>query len=165
MSLLTDEVRALLGKRRVYTAPEPIGAAAFRYFSIATGDHNPLYHDADAAAAVGLPGVSAPPTLICETNQYAALPMAPDGYAGHTWDIELPGTRKVRGGNSYTFHRRIFADDIVTATWEIANVEEKTTGSGARMLILSSRATYTNQNDELLAVNAETIIFVEVVPS
>ncbi len=165
MTLLTDEVRALLGQRRVYTAPEQIGAAAFRYFSIATGDHNPLYRDADAAAAVGLPGVSAPLTMICETNQYADLPMASDGYAGHTWDIELPGTRKVRGGNSYTFHRRIFADDIVTATWEIANMEEKTTGSGAQMLILSSRATYTNQNDELLAVNAETIIFVEVLPS
>ncbi len=165
MTLLTDEVRALLGQRRVYTAPEPIGGAAFRYFSIATGDHNPLYSDADAAAAVGLPGVSAPPTLICETNQYANIPMALDGYAGHTWDLDVPGTRKVRGGNSYTFHRRIFADDVVTAIWEIVSVDEKTTGSGAQMLIISSQATYTNQDDELLAVNAESIIFVELVAS
>ena len=165
MSLLTDEVRAMIGQRRAYTAPEPIGAAAFRYFAIATGDHNPLYHDAQAAAAAGLPGVSAPPTLICETNQYADIPMASDGYAGHTWDLEVPGTRKVRGGNSYTFHRRVFADDVVTATWEIANVEEKTTSSGARMLVVSSQATYTNQDDDLLAVNAESIIFVELATS
>jgi len=165
MTLLTDDIRSMLGQRRVYTAPEPIGGAAFRYFSIATGDHNPLYYDAEVATAAGLPGVSAPPTLICETNQYADVPMAPDGYAGHTWDIEVPGTRKMRGGNSYTFHRRIFADDIVTATWEIVNVEEKMTGSGAQMLVISSQATYTNQDNELLAVNAESIVFVEAVVS
>lgn len=162
MTLLTDDVRSLMGQQRVYVAPEPIGAAAFRYFSIATGDDNRLYHDATYALDAGLDGVTAPPTLICETNQYANLPMEPAGYAGHSWDIDLPGTRQVRGGNSYTFYRRIRPEDVITAKWEITGVEEKTRRSGAPMLVISSRATYTDQHDERLAVNEETIIFVEV---
>ncbi|MEO3783807.1 MaoC family dehydratase N-terminal domain-containing protein [Actinocorallia sp. B10E7] len=160
MTLLTDEIRALVGRKKVYTAPEEFGAAAGRYFGIAIGDHNPLYSDPEYARAQGLPGVTAPPTLICETNQYADLPIPPDGYAGHEWGIEIPGTRKVRGGNSYTFHRRLRPDDVVTATWEITDVTGKTTRSGSEMLIIASRATYTDQNGGLLAENEETIIFV-----
>jgi len=160
MTLLTDEVRALLGARRVYTAPEPMGAAAFRYFALAVGDDNPLYRDRAYAREQGLAGVTAPMTLICETNQYAGLPIDPDGYAGHSWHLDVPGTRQVRGGNAYTFHRRVRPDDVVTATWEVVDLTEKTTRTGADMLVVSSRATYTNQDGELLAVNDETIILV-----
>ena len=160
MSLLTDEVRALVGRTKVYTAPEEFGAAAGRYFGLAIGDHNPLYSDPEYARAQGLRGVTAPLTLVCETNQYANLPIPPDGYAGHEWGIEIPGTRKVRGGNSYTFHRRIRPEDVVTATWEITGASAKTTRSGAEMLIIASRATYTDQDGGLLAENEETIIFV-----
>ena len=160
MSLVTDEIRALVGSRKVYTAPEPIGAAAFRYFALAIGDDNLLYRDAELARSHGLRGVTAPPTLICETNQYADLPMAADGYAGHSWEIDIPGTRQVRGGNSYTFHRRVRPEDVITATWEIHDLAEKATRTGADMLVVGSRATYTNQDGELLAVNEETIVFV-----
>lgn len=160
MSLLTDEVRALRGATVVYVAPEPLGAAAGRYFGLAVGDDNPLYSDAEFARSHGLAGVTAPPTLICETNQYANLPMDHEGYAGHTWNIDIPGTRQVRGGNSYTFHRRIRPEDVVTATWRIADMTEKVTSSGSQMLVISSTARYTNQTGELLAENEETIIFV-----
>jgi acyl dehydratase len=160
MSLLTDELRALVGTRRVYTAPEPFGAAAFRYFALAVGDDNPLYSDPAYARGQGLDGVTAPPTLVCETNQYANVPMDADGYAGHSWRLEVPGTRQVRGGNSYTFYRRIRPEDVVTATWEIHDLTEKKTSAGADMLIVSSRATYTDQHGDLLAVNEETIILV-----
>lgn len=160
MILLTDEIRALVGSTRVYTAPEPFGRVAGRYFALAIGDHNPLYTDDAAARAVGLTGVTVPPTLICETNQYAGLPLDHDGYAGHTWRLDIPGTRQVRGGNKYTFHRRIRPDDVVTATWEITQVEEKANRSGAEMLVIHSRATYTDAGGGLLAENEETIIFV-----
>lgn len=160
MSLLTDEVRALEGQTRVYTAPEPFGAAAGRYFALAVGDDNPLYFDAEYARQQGLPGVTLPLTLVCETNQYAGLPMDHEGYAGHTWGLNIPGTRQVRGGNSYVFHRRIRPEDVVTATWRIESVTEKVTGSGLPMLLIKSKATYTNQDGELLAENEETLIFV-----
>ncbi|UMG94704.1 MaoC family dehydratase N-terminal domain-containing protein [Nocardioides sp. TF02-7] len=160
VSLLTDEIRSLVGTTRVYTAPEPFGRVAGRYFAIATGDRNPLYTDDEAARAAGLPGVTVPPTLVCETNQYADLPRDAEGYAGHTWRLDIPGTRQVRGGNRYTFHRRIRPDDVVTATWEITRVEEKQSRSGADMLVVHSKATYTAADGGPLAENEETIIFV-----
>jgi hypothetical protein len=160
VTLLTDQVRALEGRTKVYTAPEPFGAAAGRYFGLAIGDDNPLYSDGEYARAQGLAGVTAPLTLICETNQYTGLAPDHEGYAGHTWDLDIPGTRQVRGGNAYTFHRRLRPEDIVTATWRITSVTEKTTGSGMPMLVIGSTATYTDQNEELIAENAETIIFV-----
>lgn len=165
MSLLTPEIAALKGTTRIYVAPEPFGAAAGRYFGLAVGDHNPLYSDPAYAQAQGLADVTAPLTLITETNQYAALPLDEEGYAGHTWGLELPGTRQVRGGNSYTFHRRLRPNDVVTATWSIDDVEAKTNRAGAEMLVISSSATYTNQDGDLLAENAETIIFVSLAPS
>lgn len=162
MSLLTEEIRALVGTTRTYTAPEPFGAAAGRYFGLAIGDDNPLYSDPDFARAQGLRGVTAPPTLICETNQYAGLPIAEDGYAGHMWEIEIPGTRTVRGGNTYTFHRRLRPEDVVTATWSIAGAGEKTTRSGQEMLVVTSRAVYTDADGGLIAENEETMIFVSL---
>lgn len=162
MSLLTDEIRALVGSKRVYTSPEPFGRAAGRYFAIATGDRNPIYTDDEAARAAGLPGATIPPTLVCETNQYADLPRDEEGYAGHTWKLDIPSTRQVRGGNRYKFYRRIRPDDLVTATWEITGVEEKRNASGADMLMVSSRAIYTDADGGPLAENEETLIFVSL---
>jgi hypothetical protein len=162
MTLLTDEIRGLVGRTRAYTAPEPFGAAAGRYFGLAIGDDNPLYSAPAFARAQGLRGVTAPPTLICETNQYAGLPIAEDGYAGHMWEIDIPGTRLVRGGNRYTFHRRLRPEDVVTATWSIAGAEEKTTRSGQDMLVITSRAVYTDQDGRPIAENEETMIFVSL---
>jgi acyl dehydratase len=165
VSLLTDEIRALVGRTKVYVAPEPIGAAAGRYFGLAIGDDNPLYSDAEYAREHGLDGVTIPPTLICETNQYAGLPKDPEGYVGHRWEIDVPGTREVRGGNAYTFYRRIRPDDVITATWRIDDVAEKTTRSGQAMLLVTSKATYTAADGELLAENEETIVFVALEPA
>ncbi|MEQ6902547.1 MaoC family dehydratase N-terminal domain-containing protein [Nocardioides sp. YIM 152588] len=159
-SLLTEEVLALRGRSVTYTAPEEMGAAAGRYFGLATGDDNPLYSDPEFARAQGLRGVTAPLTLICETNQYAGLPMDHEGYPGHTWRLDLPGTRQVRGGNSYTFHRRIRPEDRVVATWSIDDVQGKVTGSGNEMVIITSTARYATDEGEPLAQNTETIIFV-----
>lgn len=154
MTLLTDEVRALVGRTATYTAPEPLGRAAIRYFALATGDANPAH----------LAGDVAPPTLVCETNQFVNLPRDENGFAGHGWDFHLPGTREVRGGNSYRFHRPVRPDDVVTATWTVTDVAERTTGSGAGMVVVTSLATYTDQAGELLVENEETLIYVEVQP-
>ena len=150
MSLLTDEVRALVGRTATYTAPEPLGRAAIRYFAIATGDDNPRH----------LAGDVAPPTLVCETNQFVTLPRDANGFAGHGWGFHLPGTREVRGGNAYRFHRPVRPDDVVTARWEVTDVTERTTGGGQSMVIVTSLATYTNQGGDLLVENEETLIYV-----
>lgn len=160
-----ERLRARLGETRAYTSPEELGAAACRYFALAVGDDNPLYTDGDLARAHGLDGVTAPPTLICETNQYAGLRPDAEGYAGHTWGLDMAGTRTVRGSNSYVFERRVRPDDVVTARWEIVDVAEKTTSKGAEMLVVTSRATYVDQTGALLATNDETIVFVALEPA
>ena len=152
MSLLTAEVRALVGRTATYTAPEPLGRAAIRYFAMATGDDNPAH----------LAGEVAPPTLVCETNQFTGLSRDANGYAGHGWGFHLPGTREVRGGNSYRFHQPVRPDDVVTVRWEVTDVTERTTGSGQSMVVVTSLASYTNQDGDLLVENEETLIYVEV---
>ena len=160
MALLTDEVRAMVGREAVYTAPEELGRAAIRYFALAVGDRNRLYTDDEYARAAGYDGVIAPPTLICETNQYADRPRNADGYAGHEWGIELPGTRQVRGGNSYTFHQPVRPTDVVTATWRITDIREKENRQGQAMVVVPSTARYENQHGDLHTENEETLIFV-----
>ena len=160
MSLLTPEIRALLGTEKRYAAPEELGRAAIRYFATAVGDDNPLYTDDDYARAHGYPAVVAPPTLICETNQYAGVPRGGTGYAGHEWDIDVPGAQQVRGGNAYVFHRPLLPTDVVTAVWRIADVAERTNSRGHEMLIITSVAEYRGAADDLIASNTESLIWV-----
>ena len=132
MSLLDDQIRALAGRQVSYTAPEPLGRAAIRYFARAVGDDNPLYTDRETARAAGYRDVIAPPTFVCETNQYADGRPDDEGYVGHAWDIPVPeGTRLVRGGHEYEFHAPVHPDTVVTVTWIVEDLEEKTSRSGA----------------------------------
>lgn len=162
MTLLTEGMKALVGREVVYTAPEELGRASIRYFAEAVGDDNPLYTDDAYAREHGYDGVIAPPTLIFETNQYTGLRRGDDGFAGHSWHLDVPGTRLVRGGNSYEFHRPVHPDDVITATWKITEITERVGGKGQAMLVVTSTATYADQRGELLATNEETLIYVEI---
>jgi acyl dehydratase len=158
MSLLTKELRALIGASRSYTAPEELGRAAIRYFALAIGSDNPVYTSDEAARAAGHDGIVAPPTLIFESNQYANQPRDADGFAGHGWELPVPGARLVRGGNSYEFGRPVRPADVITVTWRLAGMTERA-GAAGPMLIVTSVATYTDQHGELLGVNTETLIY------
>jgi len=160
--LLTDSIRARVGESRTYTAPDPLGLAAIRYFAQAIGDRNPLYLDAAFARAHGHPDVVAPPTMICETNQYMTGGRDSDGSIGHSWGIEVPGTRVVRGGNSYEFHAFAGPDTVLSVTWRVADAVERMTASGAAILVLTSKASYHDQDGVLLATNTETLIYQEM---
>jgi acyl dehydratase len=156
-------IRSRIGEHVTYTAPEPLGRAAIRYFAEAIGDDNPLYTDAAHARAAGYDDVVAPPTLLMETNQYVPGRARDDaGYKGHQWDLPVSGCRLIRGGNRYEFHAPVHPDDVVTATWQITSADEKTSGSGARMLLVGSEARFTRADGTLLAVDRETLIFQEV---
>jgi acyl dehydratase len=148
--LLTDRIREMVGREVAYTAPEPLGRAAIRYFARATGDDAPEH----------LAGDVAPPTLVFETNQYADLPRDADGYAGHTWGLDVPGARAVRGGHDYRWHRPLRPDDVVTATWVLLDVDERETRSGAPMLVVTSRCRYTDAAGGPIAEQVETILHI-----
>jgi acyl dehydratase len=161
MPLLTNELRARLGEVRTYSAPEPLSRASIRYYAIAVGDTNPLYTDREAAHAAGWRDVIAPPTLLCDSNQYlGGARRDADGFAGHTWGIRPPGTRLVRGGNSYVFLRPAHPDDVVTVSWRLAGLTERTNRAGQEMLIVVSEATVTGADGDAILVNTETVVHI-----
>ena len=162
MSLLTDEIARQIGRTALYTAPEEFGRASFRYFARATGDDNPLYFDRTAAQAAGYRDVIAPPTFVCETNQYLDGEADEDGYLGHSWDLEVPNTRLMRGGHRYELFQPVYPDVVLTVTWRIADIVEKTSSSGSNLLIVTSVAEYADQHGTLLARNTDTLIYQEL---
>jgi hypothetical protein len=146
-TLLSDEVRAQVGREVTYTAPEPLSAAAFRYFALAIGDENPRWRQG-----------AAPPTFICESVAY--LDSRADLLrGGHHWDLPVSGCRELRGGHEYEFFRPVRAGDHVQVTWRITDITEKTSSSGKAMLIVTSEAAYSTTAGEPLAVNRETLIY------
>lgn len=162
MSLLTPELRARIGETRVYTAPEPLSRAAIRYYACAVGDGNPIYTDEVAARAAGWPGLVAPPTLLTDTNQYMRGERDEDGFLGHSWHLDVPGTRVVRGGNDYRFQRPARPDDIVTVTWQLTDIAERHRSDGRSMLVVLSSARIVAADGEPILTNLETILCVPV---
>jgi acyl dehydratase len=154
--LLTDEVKEWIGREVSYTAPDEVGRSSIRYFAVSIGEDNPLYHDEEFARSNGYPSVIAPPTFVCETGQYMT---GPRDAIGHTWDLPVQGVRMIRGGNDYEFFRPLLPGDVITADWRIDDIKERTTSSGIPMLIVQSKATYSNQHGDLLATNLETLIY------
>ena len=159
MTMLTDEVRAFIGREATYTAPEELGRAAIRYFALAIGDDNAVYIDDEAARDAGHSSVIAPPTMICESNQYLHREPDENGFIGHTWNLPVANARLIRGGNDYEFHRAVLPTDRITVTWFIEDIREKASADGVPMLVVTSVALYHNQDGEQLATNTETLIY------
>lgn len=160
--LLTAELSDAVGRECSYEAPEELGRAAIRYFALAIGAVNPIYFDARAARGEGYDDVVAPPTLVCETNQYMTGEPDEDGYLGHGWGLDVPNTRLIRAGNEYEFFRPVYPADRISAHWRIEDITEKTSRAGAALLFVVSVATYSNQNGDVLARNRETVIYQEL---
>jgi acyl dehydratase len=159
LALLTDEVKQWIGREFNYTAPEEIGRASIRYFALAIGDDNRLYFDDEYARAAGHFGVIAPPTFICETNQYAHRQPNADGYIGHWWDLPITGCRMIRGGHEYEFFRPVRPEDRISVNWRLEDISEHSSSRGGTILIVIAAATFSNQLGEMLASNRETLIF------
>lgn len=159
MALLTPELKTWIGRQVHYPAREELGHASIRYFALALQDDNPLYLDDAYAQAAGYAGVIAPPTLVCETCQYAHRQPDADGYIGHEWQLPVPGTRMIRAGNDYEFMRPVLATDRISVTWSLDDMTEKVSSRGGTQLFVMSVATYTDAQGETVAINRETLVF------
>jgi acyl dehydratase len=159
VTLLTDEVKAWIGREAHYPAREELGRASIRYFALALGDDNPLYVDDAYAKKAGYPSVIAPPTLICETCQYAHQSPNAEGYIGHEWHLPVPNARLIRAGNDYEFMRPVLPADRISVTWTLESVVEKPSSRGGTQLFVSSVARYRDAQSEVVAINRETIVY------
>jgi acyl dehydratase len=159
MALLTDELRSWIGREVHYPAREELGRASIRYFALALGDDNPLYVDDAYAREAGYASAIAPPTLVCETCQYAHRPPDEHGYIGHSWDLPVEGCRLIRAGNDYEFFRPILPEDRISVTWTLEDIVERPSSRGAMQLYVSSVARYRDASGALVAVNRESIVY------
>ena len=159
MALLTDDLKAWIGREVHYPAREELGRASIRYFALAMGDDNPLYVDDAYAQEAGHPSVIAPPTLVCETCQYSNRPPDEDGYIGHEWHLPVPDARMIRAGNDYEFVRPVLPGDRISVTWKLEDMAERTSSRGGTQLFVSSVATYRDAAGDVVAVNRETLVY------
>lgn len=159
MALLTDDLKAWIGREVHYPAREELGRASIRYFALAMGDDNPLYVDDAYAQEAGHPSVIAPPTLVCETCQYSNRPPDEDGYIGHEWHLPVPDARMIRAGNDYEFVRPVLPGDRISVTWKLEDMAERTSSRGGTQLFVSSVATYRDTAGAVVAVNRETLVY------
>jgi acyl dehydratase len=164
VALLTDALRAWIGREVHYPAHEELGRASIRYFALAMGDANPLYVDDDYARAAGYPSVIAPPTLIAETCQYAHRAPDKDGYIGHEWHLPVEGCRLIRAGNDYEFVRPLVPSDRISVTWTLEDIAERSASRGGTQLFVTSVARYRDASGALVATNRETIVYQPLAP-
>ena len=156
--LLTEEVAQWIGREVVYSAPDGIEQGAIRLYAMALADDNPLYTDEQFAKATRHGGIVAPPTMVCETNQYVTREPGTDGYSGHAWKLPLPPCRMIRIGNDYKFLQPLRPGDHLRVKWRIVAMEERTTRLGP-MLFVISEVEYWNNGGVKLATNRETVAF------
>ncbi len=149
------QLQATLGVETNYTAPEEIGRAAFRFYSMAVQDTNPLYTSQAAAKAAGLRDVMAPPTLICETLQFLNEDVDEQGSPKSRPQAAVGGL--LRAGNSYEFIQPIHPDDVITVKSKVTKVYEKASSTN-RLIFRETEITYYNQHSKLLAKNLETMV-------
>jgi acyl dehydratase len=159
VALLTEELKSWIGREAHYPAREELGRASIRYFSLAIGDDNPIYVDDAYARRAGYPSVIAPPTLVCETCQYAHQAPNADGYIGHEWRLPMPPSRMVRAGNDYEFMRPVLPSDRISVTWTLESIVEKRSSRGGTQLFVTSVARYRDTDGAIVAVNRETLVY------
>lgn len=154
----------------------PVEAGHIIMFARAVADPNPVYYDADAAAAERLAGVPAPPTFVQASAQFD-----PDYFlrpkVGQPWfgsgreatgvkrDPSAGGGGRGSGGGGggsgggggglhaeqhYNYHRPLVAGDVLTAEVKDGKSWEKQGRRGGTLQFSESITEYRNQDGELV---------------
>jgi acyl dehydratase len=105
---------------RTYPPIEPyeVGREKIREFALAIGDHNPAYHDPDAAKALGHPDVIAPPTFPVIVGFLASRQLITDPALGVDYG------RVVHGEQRFVYTRPVRAGDRLTAVLTVESIRQ-----------------------------------------
>jgi acyl dehydratase len=158
-SLISPEVKAMIGTEKIFSSLEEVGRATIRRFAIAVGDPNPLYWDEEFAKKTSYGGIVAPPTMVFELNHNLGDEISEED-GGYSDKILLPPplTRFVRGGNEYEFFKPVRPMDKITVKRKISQIYEKE-GKAGPLVFVIVEISYANQKGELLGINRETFVF------
>lgn len=156
---LTEEMRAAVG---VESEPWPyeVTATGIRAFARGVGYADPVYYDAEAARAAGYAQLPAPPA-------YLGTPMFVPGGSDAVFSGP-PGTgprprygleHVLEGGTEVRYERAITAGETLLATDRLLDLQVKESRSLGTMLIVSTEATFRDENGELVARERSQYIF------
>jgi acyl dehydratase len=175
MSLITDEMRALIGVRgEPVTSAIPVSEELLRRFVHGVMEDNPVHWDHEVAAKSRYGEVVAPPLFVSHVHRRApgdpdpferfveepdhdGTLLAKSGTTGGLPAIETDLKSLLNGGTEAEFYQLAKVGDVITAQSEYLDVTERESRSGP-MLIIRIATTYTNQHGELLAVITNSII-------
>ena len=150
-SLITDQMRAYIGKDIDWGPPFDIEKGAIRNFADAINDPNPLFTDEKYAKSKGHSSVVAPPIFPTYNLPLGAPLMV----------LKLPFTvaTGVHGGDEWELLQDVHAGDRLTPKGKIVNLVERE-GKKGKMLFVTSEVTFTNQRSEIAAIYKPTEIFI-----
>jgi acyl dehydratase len=142
---VTEEVRKQIGLQSEAHVVE-VERGAIRRFVEAIGDPNPVFHDEAAARKTRFGGIIAPPTFCRSLG--AAIPEI---------KINMPQFRGLDGGSEWEYLEPIRPGDRIRVVTKIADIRERAGRLGA-MVFITVETSYTNQHDQLCAVQRSTVI-------
>jgi acyl dehydratase len=152
-SLITDEMRALVGKESEPWYCE-VTRQNIRLFARAVGFTDPIYYDVDAAKAKGYRDLVAP-------VGFAGIPVF-DPNKHSTFDDD-PGsfpwvTAGLNGGTDFEYRDLIYAGDVLEARRKVTNWTERESRMG-RMVIMNQDTVY-RRDGQVVAIDHGTSLLV-----
>ncbi len=158
-SPITPEIKATVGKEKVYKNWDEVSQGIIKRFALAIGDKNPLYLDEETAKKSRYQGIVAPPTMLFELNHQIGAEIGEDGSPKGAWGrLPPPFKNALRGGNEYEFYQPVRPGDVITTVNRTAEISERPGKSGL-MVFVVNELTYYNQRGEKLGLNRETMIY------
>ena len=145
-SFLTEEMRQQAIGLEGQPATTDVEKGAIIKFAEAIGDENPVFNDEAAARESRYGGLIAPPTFLRSvTSSRVVLP------------FDFPLERRLDGGSEWEYLVPIRPGDRITALARIEDINEREGRLGV-MIITSTKTTYRNQFDQVVATQTGTSI-------
>ena len=135
-----------IGKVYPDTDPYLVGREKIREFATAIGDQSPVFHDLQAAQALGYPDLPAPPTFAFSVTQRAMASAMFDP------DLGLDYSRVVHGEQAFEYKRPLIAGDEVVVKSFILDIVTR----GANEF-LTTQADVVTVDGELVVTTRSTI--------
>jgi len=161
--MLPEEVKNLIGQT-FGTIVFEVENETVRRFADAVGDSNPLYTDTGYAGKSRYGSIIAPPGYISSQWYWGTsdnpTSKGPAPEISSLMDVILAlmkagYNQALDGGMDYEFFHPVRVGDTITATSLVKDIVERGSGD-ERAVFLFTETTYTNQNNETIAVSRMT---------
>ena len=161
--MLPENIKNLIGQS-FGTSIFEIEKESVKRFADAVGDANPLYRDAEYAAKSRYGSIIAPPGYISAQWYWGGSVNSdrkdPSPEISGLIDVilalsEAGYQQALDSGIDYEFFRPVHVGDTIKATSVIKDIVERSSG-GEKAVFLFTETTYTNQNNETVAVTRTT---------